>query len=184
MSLLDRWCVDWTAVAAFIALAIWLIDSSRRRHERRATERFIAQLLVTEFAAARVDVARLRAEIAPPGTADPSQILALLDSQEARRSLADRATQLRLELPSVALDKADVFRQWTSNRMALALSVVMRLKQAGMLMADMEGAAASDNDIEVAVRHFLELIHDAEQAIQDAYSALLETGKASRFMMS
>jgi hypothetical protein len=37
------WAIDWTAVAAVIALGIWLADLLRKRGERKAAAHVLAQ---------------------------------------------------------------------------------------------------------------------------------------------
>jgi hypothetical protein len=164
--------LDWTAGAAFVALFIWAVDIARRRRERRATARFLAQIMITEAAAAQLEISKIRTFVAPSAD-DHSRILDLLDDPEARRVLATRVAKLTFTLPAAVLDKADVFPVKTSKSIAYALAHVDRLYRCAVLVAEVEV-----DEIEEVVKLCLEQILETQNAIDAAFSALLKLGKA------
>lgn len=173
------WAIDWTAVAAVTAITIWLVDMWRRRQQRRATERFLSQMIIAEFAAAQVEIARLRTTVVVPGSTDMSLIAELRSSRMARIKIANMADKIRLDLPSAILDNATVFRERASNKMAWALVNVRRLHQTGVLLTEVDGSTSNETEIDAVIRLFLEQIRESEEAITAAYSVLLKTGKAT-----
>jgi hypothetical protein len=91
--------LDWTAIAALIALSIWVADGLRRSRERAAARRLLAQIMTAPVGAAQIDIARFRTAVIPTN-GDTTTLLNLLGSQELRRAFASKAFEVRLDLPS------------------------------------------------------------------------------------
>lgn len=169
--------IDWTAVAAVIALVVWLYDKFQRGRERTASARLLAQIMTTPVGAAQVEIAKLRCAVVP-ADGDQSYVLSLLNSQETRKDLASKASLVTMDLPSQFLDKADLFSESVNNRLANAFSQVSRLKGMSRLLADLSDSAR-DEQITEFVMEVLKQIQEAEKAIGEAFQTLLKAGKSS-----
>jgi len=169
--------IDWTAVAAVIALGVWLYDKYQRRGERLASARLLAQIMTTPFGAAQVEVAKLKRTVCPPD-GDQSYLLSLLSTQEAREDLASKASLVTIDLPSQFLDKADFFSEHVNNRLACAFSQVSRLKTVCRLSGELPDSA-SEEEINEHLQAALNQIKEADKAITDAFQVLLTAGKAA-----
>ncbi|WP_185826423.1 hypothetical protein [Xanthomonas sp. SI] len=172
--------IDWTAVAAIIALIIWMVDGWRRRKERAATRRLLAQIMTTPVGVAQIEIAQFRTLVVPSAE-DQSILLGLINSQEARRDFAKKAFQVKFELPAQFLDKADVFGQFTSNRLAWAFSQTTRLHTMWRLFAETSDQVG-DDEMHEKLKHALVQIKETEQAIGEAFNAVLRDGRASRWI--
>lgn len=170
--------IDWTAFAALTALAIWVVDGYRRRQERRASRRLLAQIMITPVAVAQLEIAKFRSLVIPPGGEDITYLLNVLGNQMGRRDLASKASLLTFELPSQFLDKADIFSEIASNRLALALSQINRLKSMSQLLGDLPDST-SEEEIIQNLKLFLTQAQETEQIIGDAFQVLLKEGRAS-----
>ncbi|KUF34291.1 hypothetical protein [Xanthomonas phaseoli] len=169
--------IDWTAIAALIALGIWLVDGWRRRRERAATRRLLAQIMTTPVGVAQIDIARFRVSVVP-SSGDTTNILNLIDSQACRAAFAAKAFEVKLDLPSQFLEKAGLFGERTSNRLALALSQTSRLHMAWKLAADIPDGV-DEKELHNHVHHALEQIQATERAIGEAFNAVVADGQAS-----
>jgi hypothetical protein len=176
--------IDWNAVgalstagAAVIALAIWVGDLVFRSRDRRATERFLAQMTIPIVATAQLEIAKLRTYLAETlhGTATRAQLL--FQSGEARTEAAERTARVVLDIPSVVLDRAVVFRPRATNRIAWAVAKVRRLNDTARLMMEM-GPGISEEDLDTAIAIFCTEVIETEKAIGEAFSMLLVAGKA------
>ncbi|WP_267122981.1 hypothetical protein [Xanthomonas sacchari] len=172
--------IDWTAVAAIIALAIWMVDGWRRRGERAATRRVLAQIMTTPVGLAQIEIAHFRT-LVMPSTEDQSIVLELMNSGEKRREFANKALQVKFELPTQFLDKADVFGQRTSNRLAWAFSQTTRLHTMWRLFAETSDQV-DDDEMGARLKHALVQIQETEQAIGEAFNAVLADGRASAWI--
>lgn len=177
--------IDWNAVgaiatafAAGTALLIWLVDGNRRKAERKAAARLLAQSMIAPVAAAQIDVAAVRHAVAPP---DGSTWLihAALASKAGRDELAGLAVGVNLELPPQFLDKADLFSEEVSNKLAYALTVISRLKVSAKLLSGLSDTS-EQQDIDQHTHLLLTLIKEAADAVDEAYNVLLVAGRASR----
>lgn len=177
MQLFEGYELDWTAIAALIALGIWVVDGMRRSRERAASRRLLAQIMTTPVGIAQIDIARFRSLVAPPN-GDTANILSLIDSRAFRETFASKALEVKLELPAQFLEKSDLFGEKTANCLALALSEIGRLHIVWKLAAEvsdgLDGGEAEDH-----VHLALEQIQKAESAIGEAFNALLVDGRAS-----
>ncbi len=167
--------IDWTAVAAVIALVVWLYDKFQRGRERTASARLLAQIMTTPVGAAQVEIAKLRCAVVPPD-GDQSYLHSLLNTQETRKDLASKASLVTIDLPSQFLDKADLFSETVNNRLAKAFSQVSRLKNMSRLLGDLSDSAC-DEEINEFAMAVLKQIQEAEKAIGEAFQTLLKTGK-------
>lgn len=170
--------MDWTAFAALTALAIWLIDGYRRHRERRASRRLLAQIMVTPVAAAQIEIAKLRCLVVPPGGEDVSYLLEVLADQARRKELAAEASSITFELPAQFLDKADIFSEIVSNRLALAFAQVSRLRTMARLLGELSDSANREEIIQ-SLKLFLTQIQETEQVVGEALQVLLNEGRAS-----
>ncbi|WP_129242232.1 hypothetical protein [Achromobacter veterisilvae] len=170
--------IDWTAFAALTALGIWLVDGYRRRRERRASRRLLAQIMTTPVAVAQLEIAKLRSLIVPPGGEDTTYLLRVLDSQTGRRELASKASLITLELPPQFLDKVDIFSEVVSNRLALAFAQVNRLRSISQPLGDLPDSA-KEHEIVENLKLTLTQIQETEQIIGETFQALLKEGRAS-----
>lgn len=169
--------IDWTAIAAVIALGIWLYDKHQRRGERIASARLLAQIMTTPFGAAQVEVAKLKRAVVP-SSGDQSYLLSLLHNQDTRNDLASKASLVTIDLPSQFLDKADLFSVQVNGRLASAFSAVSRLNMACRLAGDLPDSA-SEVEINEHVMAVLHLVKEADESITEAFQSLLRAGSSS-----
>ncbi|WP_460149397.1 hypothetical protein [Pseudomonas sp. H1_A03] len=78
--------IDWTAVAACIALSIWIFDKFQRRGERAASARLLAQIMISHIATTQGELAKFRATVVP-ANGDQSFLMDIRATQDARRAL-------------------------------------------------------------------------------------------------
>ncbi len=178
MPIFEAFEIDWTAFAAITALVIWLVDGYRRRKERRASARLLAQIMLTPVGVAQIEIAKLRSVVVPPGGGDTKYLFDVLDSQTGRKDLASRASLVTLDLLPQFLDKADLFSEIVSNRLAWAFSQINRLRSLSQLLGDMPDSA-DEEEIAQHVKVVLTQIQETEQAIGEAFQALLNEGRSS-----
>ncbi|MCD0499373.1 hypothetical protein LP085_21110 [Achromobacter sp. MY14] len=178
MPILAEMKIDWTAFAALTALAIWLVDGYRRRRERRASRRLLAQIMTAPLAVAQLEIAKLRSLIVPPGGGDTTYLLRVLNYQIERQNFASKASLITLELPSQFLDKADILSEVVSNRLALAFAQVNRLRSLCQYFGEVPDEA-DEEEITQSLKLVITQIQDAEQSIGEAFQALLHDGRAS-----
>ena len=170
--------IDWTAFAALTALSIWLVDGHRRRRERRASRRLLSQIMIAPVGDVQLDIAKLRSSIIPPGSEDTTYLFKVLDTHAGRKEFAYKASLITFELPSQFLDKADLFSELVSNRLALAYSQVNRLRSTSQFLGKLSDTANKD-EIMQNLKQILTQIHETEQVIGEAYQVLLKEGRAS-----
>jgi len=170
--------IDWTAFAALTALAIWLVDRYGRRRERRASRRLIAQIMTTPVSVAQLEIAKFRCLVVPPGGEDTAFLLKVLSNQTGRKELASKASLITFDLPSQFVDKADLFSEAVSNRLAAAFSQVNRLKSMSQLLGELPDSADEEEIIQ-NLKLILTQTQETEQVIGEAYKALLNAGTAS-----
>lgn len=176
--------IDWNAVgaiatafAAATALLIWVLDSRRRRREQAATARLLAQVMVVRVSATQLSISKLRQAVAPENES-PWLMITATEDQGARVDLADMTANVRLELPEQFLDRADVFSEILTNRLALALAQVSRLQEIAKLSAEIPDNAARETIAE-HLTVFMTQLRDTEQAINEALAVLLKAGRSS-----
>lgn len=176
--------LNWDAIAAvstagatLIALVIWLSDTHRRDRERTATKRLLAQIMMTPVGSAQLQIAKFRSTVAPPAEGI-SVVEELAYNQKARRAFAIYAQMVKIDLPTQFIDKADLFGEVTSNRLAYALSQVSRLHSLWNALGDLSDDA-DRSDIEQCLEIALLQISDTEAVIGEAFQALLKEGRAS-----
>lgn len=170
--------IDWTAFAALTALAIWLVDGYRKRRERRASRRLLAQIMTAPVAVAQLEIAKLRSLVVPPGGEDTSYLLRVINNQSERRNLASKASTITFELPSQFLDKAEIFSAVLSNRLALAFAQINRLRSVCQFLAELPDTADED-DVTQSLKLVIVQIQDTEQSVGEAFQALLSEGRVS-----
>jgi len=178
MPLCEGLKIDWTAFAALTALSIWFVDGHRRRRERRASRRLLSQMMIAPVGGAQLEIAKLRSLIVPPGGEDTTYLFKVLDSHTGRKEFASKTSLITFELPSQFLDKADLFSESVSNRLALAFSQVNRLKGMSQLLGELPDSAHKD-EITQKLKLVLTQIQETERVIGEAYRALLKEGSAS-----
>lgn len=184
MWLCTEWKIDWdavgavaTAAAAIIALVIWSFDKAQRKRERAASAKLLAQIMTTPIGATQLEIAKFRCWIVPTD-GDQSHLIDVLNDENARKDLATKAAQITIDLPSQFLDKADIFSEIVSNRLANAFSQVNRLKKLSSLLGDLSDSANED-EIDQHLMAVLTQIKEAEQATAEAFQALLKAGKST-----
>jgi hypothetical protein len=168
---------DWTAIAALIALGIWVADGLRRYRERVAARRLLAQIMTAPVGAAQIDIARFRTSVVP-STGDTTTLLGLVNSQALRRIFANKAYEVKVELPSQFLEKADLFSERTANRLAFAFSQTSRLHSVWKIASDVPDGQ-DEKELHNHIQAALEQIQETEKAIGDAFNALMVDGRAS-----
>jgi len=169
--------IDWTAVAAVIALVVWLYDKFQRGRERTASAQLLAQIMTTPVGAAQIEIAKLRCTVVP-SNGDQSYLLSLFNTQEARKDLASKASLVIIDLPSQFLDKADIFSRAVNSSLANVFSQVSRLKSMSRLLGDLSDSA-HDDEINEHVMAVLKQIQEAEKVIGEAFQILINAGKSS-----
>ncbi|MBS7601209.1 hypothetical protein [Pseudomonas sp. RC2C2] len=170
----------WTVLAtigAVIAAVIPLMVWSQNKREQSTGSQLLAQMMITPIGATQVEIAKFRCAVVPPN-GDQSYLVSVLNSQEARKDLASRASRIPLDLPQQFLDKAGVFSELTNNKIAFALSQVSLLKSMSLLVGDLSDSA-SEEEINEHVLAMLTQIQEAEKATGEAFQVLLKAGKAS-----
>lgn len=170
----------WTVlatIAAVIAAVIPLMVWSQNKREQSTGSKLLAQLMITPIAATQVEIAKFRCAVVPPD-GDQSYLVNVLNSHEARKDLASRASRIQLDLPQQFLDKAGVFSEMTNSKIDFASSQVNRLKSMSLMVGDLSDSASED-EINELVLTVLKQIKEAEEAIGEAFQALLKAGKAS-----
>lgn len=170
----------WTVlatIAAVIAAVIPLMVWSQNKREQSTGSRLLAQMMITPIGATQVEIAKFRCAVVPPN-GDQSYLVNVLNSQEARKDLASRASRIPLDLPQQFLDKASVFSELTNSKIAFALSQVNRLKSMSLMVGDLSDSASED-EINELVLALLTQIKEAEDATGEAFQALLKAGKGS-----
>ncbi|MEA9826484.1 hypothetical protein VDG09_02215 [Xanthomonas campestris pv. raphani] len=166
-----------TAGATIIALVIWLSDTRRRARERTATRRLLAQVMMTPVGTAQLQIAKFRSTVVPQD-GSTSVVQELANSHNARNLFAGYAQLVKVDLPSQFVDKADLFGEATSNRLAYALSQVSRLHSVWSALGDLPDDA-DRHDIEQCLGVALLQIKESEEVIGEAFQALLMEGRAS-----
>ncbi|MNL71518.1 hypothetical protein D3C87_1966780 [compost metagenome] len=92
--------------------------------------------------------------------------------------MAFKASLITLEFPSQFLDKADLFNEVVSNRLAAAFAQVNRLRSMSQFLGELPDSA-NEEEIIQALKLVLIQIQETEQVIGEAFQALLEAGRAS-----
>jgi hypothetical protein len=136
--------------------------------------------MTTPVGITQLDIAKLRSTVAPR-SGDNSFLLNILDNQTARKDLASSVSRVTLELPPQFLDKADLFNEVVSNRLAWALSQVNRMRRASQLLGDMSDSV-NEKDIQEHLMIVLAQIQETEQAVDEAFQALLKEGRSSQWL--
>ena len=184
MWLCTDWKIDWnaisavaTAIAALIALFVWLHDKRQRKAERSSNAKLLAQIMTTPVGASRVLIAQFREHIFPE---NGSNILQGLQTDATlRMQLVEKAAVITIDLPSQFLDKADYFSESVNAKLANAFSQVSRLKQIVGLFGNLTDQATQ----EVIDKHLgsvLTQIKEAQDAAESAFEALMVVGRTSR----
>lgn len=169
--------VDWTAVAACIALAVWVFDKFQRGRERTASARLLAQIMISHIATTQGELAKFRSAVVP-ASGDQSFLIDVRNTQKARQALASKALMLSVDLPSQFLDKADLFSESLSQTLANALFQVNHLKNFSKLLGDTPDSSP-EVEIDQHLMAVLTQIKDAEKAIDDAFKVLRHAGTSS-----
>lgn len=165
--------IDWTAVAAGIALFIWAADKWQRSGERGATRKLLAQIMTSPIGNARLEVVKLRTGLAER---DGKQLLLLSQSAESRKELWNRVQSLSADLPDQFYDKADIFNQNTTTKLAAALSSINELRSIVRLTHEL-----TDGTTESDMYNHIKLISDkvlaADAALERAFDELVKVAK-------
>lgn len=169
--------VDWTAVAACIALAIWVLDKFQRGRERAASARLLAQIMISHIATTQGDLAKFRSTVVP-ANGDQSFLINVRNTQEGRKALASKALLLSVDLPSQFLDKADFFSESLSKTLANAFFQINHLKNFSKLLGDISDSSP-EVEIDQHLMAVLNQIKEAEKAIDDAFEVLRHAGTSS-----
>ncbi|MNC30943.1 hypothetical protein D3C81_1306180 [compost metagenome] len=165
--------IDWTAVAAGVALFIWVADKALRSRERSATRRLLAQIMTSAVGDARLEVVKIRSKLAEDGA---EQLVSLATSPEARVALWCRVSSLMVELPSQFYDKADIFDSSTTRALAAALSAVNELRSIVRMTSELDSSAEVE-DLSDHVRTIGEKVIAADAALKQAFDELIEVGR-------
>ncbi|MGY2231502.1 hypothetical protein HX780_02200 [Pseudomonas tolaasii] len=169
--------IDWTAVAACIALAIWLFDKYQRSGERAASARLLAQIMTSNIATTQGELAKFRTTVVPPN-GDQSFLMDVRETQDARKTLASKALLIPIDLPSQFLDKADFFSESLSKTLANAFFQINHLKNFSKLLSDTPDSS-SEEEIDARLMAVLSQIQEAEKAIGEAFMVLRQAGTAT-----
>ena len=168
--------VDWTAVAAAIALWIWAHDTLRRRRERAASRRLLAQMMTKPFMEAEGEIALFRTSlVATFGNQASSQELANA-TVAAREQFHSKASRVKLDLPNQFIEKADLFDPSSSGRVANAFAQIGYLHRLWKLMSEPHEDMDSDGMLLVGAAAFKQ-VTITEEAIKDALGAMLKAGR-------
>ena len=169
--------IDWTAVAAVIALAIWLYDKFQRQRERAASAKLLAQIMISHIATTQVELAKFRSTLVP-SNGDQSYLLDIRDTEEARKDLASKASLITVDLPSQFLDKADFFAESLNKTLANAYFQVNHLKNMSRVLGDLSDSA-SEAEIDEHLMAVLTQTKEAERVIIEAFKTLQQAGRSS-----
>ncbi|MNM41912.1 hypothetical protein D3C81_527400 [compost metagenome] len=168
-----EWKIDWTAVAALIALFIWVADKIQRSGERSATRRLLAQIMTSPIGNARLEVVKIRARLAEDGA---KQLLLLAESSELRIAFWDHVKALVVDLPPQFYDKADIFSRSTTGVLAAALSAVNELRSIVRMTSELASTTA-DDEVYNHIRTVGEKTVAADDALKCAFEELIRVGK-------
>ncbi|WP_308907896.1 hypothetical protein [Pseudomonas canadensis] len=166
--------IDWTAVAACLALAIWFFDKVQRKRERAASAKLLAQVMISHIATTQGEITKFRAHVVP-ANGDQSFLIDVRETQEARKALASKASLISVDLPSQFLDKADFFSESLSKTLANAYFQVNHLRNFSNLLGDISDSS-SEEEIDAHLMAVLKQIQEAEKAIADAFTVLRQAG--------
>jgi len=167
--------IDWTAVAAGIALFIWIADKFQRSRERSATRILLAQIMTSPIGNARIEVAKIRFRLAENGA---EQLQALANSRDVRVDLWDQVASLNIDLPPQFYDKADIFDSSTTRALAVALSAVNELRSIVRMTSEL-ATLATEDDIYAHICTVGEKVVAADAALELAFDELIRVGKVS-----
>jgi len=178
MQIFQELKIDWTAFAALTALAIWIVDGYRRRRERQASRRLLAQIMTAPVALAQIEIAKLRSLIVPPSGGDTSYLLRVLNHHSERQNFASKVAKITFDLPTQFLDKAEIFSEALSNRLASAFAQINRLRSVCQLFGELPDTV-DEEERSQSLNLVLTQIQDAEQSVGEVFQALLREGRAS-----
>jgi hypothetical protein len=167
--------IDWTAIAAGIALFIWIADKFQRSRERSATRRLLAQIMTSPIGNARLDVVKIRFGLAENGA---EQLQDLANSRDARVEFWDQVKSLNVDLPPQFYDKADIFDTSTTRTLAVALSAVNELRSIVKMTSEL-AASATEDDVYAHIRTVGEKVVAADAALEHAFDELIRVGRVS-----
>ncbi|HEL3246306.1 MULTISPECIES: hypothetical protein [Stenotrophomonas] len=170
--------IDWTAVAAGIALWIWAHDTLRRRKERAASRRLLAQIMTKPFMEAEIEIARFRESLVAT-FGEQASARQLVDTPvEGREQIHSKALRVALDLPSQFIDKADLFDSISASLVAKAFSQIGYLHRLWKLQVDSNEDVDAQGRLRLAAAAF-EQVGVTEKAIKEALDAMLRVGKVS-----
>lgn len=179
MSICEGSKLDWTAIAAIVALGIWLVDGCRRRRERAASRRLLSQIMTVPIMEAQMEMAKFRTSLVQlPAAGEVPAISMLASDAEARVRFSNVALRVRIDLPSQFVEKADLFGQLSSNRVANAIAQVGYFHRLWKILGE-QGADARSDDVPRILEAALKQVTVTEEAINEALAATLRDGKAS-----
>jgi len=166
--------VDWTAVAAGIALFIWVADKIQRSRERSATRRLLAQIMTSPIGNARLEIVAVRSQLAIDGA---SQLQQLLISPKARTALWERVQAISVDLPSQFYDKADTFDRSTATILAAAVSSVNEVRSIVRMTSELPVNTANE-DFYNHINLIGQKVIDSDTALERAFTQLARVGRA------
>ena len=170
--------IDWTAIAAGIALWIWVHDTLRRRKERAASRRLLAQIMTKPFMEAEVEIARFRESLVARFGGEASARELLDTPVEGREQIQAKALRVTLDLPSQFIDKADLFDSISASLVAKAFAQIGYLHRLWKLQVESNDDVDAQGRLRLAAAAF-EQVAGTENAIKEALNAMVRVGKVS-----
>ncbi len=171
--------IDWTAVAAGIALWIWAHDTLRRRKERAASRTLLAQMMTKPFMEAEIEIARFRESLVA-SFGEQASARELVDTPVAgREKIHAKALRISLDLPSQFIDKADLFDSDSASLVAKAFAQIGYLHRLWKLQVEPNDDVDAQGRLLMAAAAF-EQVTVTEKSIKEALSAMLKVGRVSR----
>lgn len=173
------WAIDWTAVAAMIALGIWLADLLRKRSERKAAARVLAQLMLIELGNLRAYLLGMSVDLrANRSTEAQAELDARISMQaEFRRQLLGYQENLQSETLRRLSERVDVLPSFFATSLALAFSEL----NAVIHLSRLVGESPHDGLHAEQMPDLRAAIGDAVIAIEDAKKDAAALARVSRF---
>ena len=173
------WAIDWTAVAAMIALGIWLADLLRKRSERKAAARVLAHLMLIELGNLRAYLLGMSVDLrANRSTEAQAELDARISMQaEFRRQLLGYQDNLQSETLRRLSERVDVLPSFFATSLALAFSEL----NAVIHLSRLVGESPHDGMHAESMPDLRAAIGDAVIAIEDAEKDAAALARVSRF---
>lgn len=101
-----------------------------------------------------------------------------VESGDARFRILNSAIALRFDLPQQFIDKADLFGEGVSNRLAYSLAGLSRIRSIAQLLVE-AGESGNKQSVINALEELGRQTQETELVIAQAFRALIKAGRAS-----